>query len=607
MENKSFTPLFSKNDVIKIIRFFLKKEKAGFTLTEVLVGTFLISIVFLGIFGAFQLGLKVVGLSKTRIDATALANQWIEIIRNLPYDQVGTKGVSLPYVVGILDSSTTTVRNNIKYIVEIQVQYIMDSADGIYGADTCNWDYKRAEVKVSWSGQFGGEVKLVTDVAPKNKVEEINTCTVQPGGILSVTVFDAYGKWEDWRGAPLIKIFNPETGEEITSYSPLTGKYDFPLTTSTYKVVISKDGYSSERTYGIDEVATPKKPHPIISENQLIETSFSIDRISSFSVDTLSPWGVDNFSDSFLNETKISEKSDVVVSSGQVNLATTTEGYLSSGYLISTSISPESLISWDEFSSSSSEPANTDLKYQIYYASGTDWLLIPDSDLPGNVTGFDNSLVNLSNLSTTTYSQLKIGGNFSTNAADTTPTLYDWQISWITSAATPIPNTTFNLQGAKIIGTDAEENLISKYSTTSTSNSSGHIDIPNLEWDYYTFSVSGTSLDLINTDPSPQPILLPPDTSLSVKLYLQAENSLLVTVKDTETLDPMPAASVRLFDTGLGYDTTQYTNANGQTYFIPLTAANYNLEIQAPGYSMESTTVSVSGDKTKIIKIGEVE
>ena len=274
-----------------------------------LVGAALMLIVFSGIFGAYQLGLKVVGLSKTRIDATALVNQQMEIIRNLSYESVGTEGASLPYAEGGLDPATTTVRNNIEYTINIQIKYIVDSADGLAAPeDDCYLDYKRAEVRVSWPGRFGGEVKLVTDVAPKNKIEETNTCLAQPGGILSVKVFDAYGQMVDF---PLIEIFNPETGGIITPYSPSTGEYDFPLATSTYKVVVSKPGYSSERTYGTNEVATPEKPHPIILENQLTEISFSIDRVSSFSVDTLSPWGTDNFSDSFLDETKISEKLSV--------------------------------------------------------------------------------------------------------------------------------------------------------------------------------------------------------------------------------------------------------------------------------------------------------
>ena len=94
--------------------------------------------------------------------------------------------------------------------------------------------------------------------------------------------------------------------------------------------------------------------------------------MSNFSIDTLSPWGSGNFSDSFLNENKISEKSDLTVSDGKVELATSDEGYLPNGYLISTEISPTSLIRWGELSFSDSKPTDTNIKYQIYYASGTE-------------------------------------------------------------------------------------------------------------------------------------------------------------------------------------------------------------------------------------------
>ena len=62
----------------------------GFTFIDVLVGTALMLIIFLGISGAYQLGLKVVSQSKARISATALANQRVEEIRNLSYKEVGT-------------------------------------------------------------------------------------------------------------------------------------------------------------------------------------------------------------------------------------------------------------------------------------------------------------------------------------------------------------------------------------------------------------------------------------------------------------------------------------------------------------------------------------
>jgi len=569
------------------------KSSKGFTLVETLVGTALMLIVFLGILGAYQLSLKVIGLSKAKIIATAIANGKIEKIRNLAYGSIGVQG-SFPE--GVLEATTDTVQNNIQFTIETRVDYMVDLADGeVLPQDECPNDYKRAQVKVSWPGRFGGQVILVTDIAPKNLIEECST----GGGILSVSVFDAYGIMVP---SPLIEIKDPATDETLKTATPFEGRYYFSLAASTYKVVVSKDGYSTERTYGTDEITTPENPHPAILEGKSTPISFSIDKLSNFSIDTLSPGGEGYFFDSFSDETKISESSNIFVSDGNINLTETEGVYSPSGYLISTAVAPESLIKWKELSFNDSTPADTQILYQFLYFDGENWILIPDADLPGNSDGFGNSPIDLSKLNIVNYPQLKLKGNLSTQSSVISPTLYDWQISW--TEAIPIPNATFHLQGQKTIGSDEGENPVYKYSQDKTSNSSSHIDLSNLEWDLYTFSIAPASgLDLINIQPSPQPINLPPDTSASVKLYLDAQNSFLLTVRDNNNLEPIFSATVRLYNTGLGYDQTQYTNAKGQTYFIPLDNATYNLEISSLDYLPVSTTVSISGDETETIKL----
>jgi len=578
----------------------LKSQKLkSFTLIEVLVGTFLVLIVFLGIFGAFQLGLKVIGQSKNKITATAIANGEIEQIRNLPYQSIG---VINGFPDGVLEASARTILNNIEYKIERRIDYLVDPADGIVSPDDdCPNDYKRVEVKVFWAGQFGGQVALITDIAPQNLAEE---CAVG-GGILSISVFDAYGIMVV---SPLIEVKDPDTDQTLKTATPIEGKHYFSLAASTYKVVVSKDGYSTERTYGTDEITTPANPHPIVLEGQLTGKSFSIDKLSSLSVNTLSPFGTDSFSDTFNDTSKISESSGILVFNGEVSLSKMDNPYESSGFLTSISIIPQNLESWDEFFWTDSEPAGTEILYQVLYFDEENWVLIPDTDLPKNSLGFGLSPVNLSKLNTTSYSQLRLKGNLSTNDLTISPTLYDWQVSWITSTPTPIPNVKFNLRGAKILGQDSNENPVYKYSQNLTSDSQGQIDIPNLEWDSYTFSVDPASgLDLVSIDPSPQPINLSPNTNLAVKLYLDSQNSLLLTVLNSLTLEPIFAVTLRLYNTDLGYDLTQYTNEKGQTYFIPLAAATYNLEAQASGYLAFSTPVSISGDMTKIIKLEQIE
>ena len=177
-----------------------------------------------------------------------------------------------------------------------------------------------------------------------------------------------------------------------------------------------------------------------------------------------------------------------------------------------------------------------------------------------------------------------------------------------------IHNITFTLIGTKIIGLDSEENPVPKYSQAHTVNGAGRIEIANLEWDSYIFFIDRetTGLDLVAVESPPgveteQPIDLLPNTQLSIRLVLRAENSLLVTVQDFETNEPIFSAGVRLQNTGLEYDKAQYTDDKGQTYFIPLEAGTYDLTVEAPGYQGYVGTVPVSGDTTQTISLERIE
>jgi len=586
--NKNFDSRFST--------FYFQK---GFTFIDVLIGTFLMLVAFLGIFAAFQLGMKVVVQSKSRIEAIAIAKGEIEKIRNLPYQSIGVQG-SFPD--GELEPETNITRNQVNYKIERRVDFVLDSTDGLSSPeDECPNDYKKVEVKVSWQGRFPGEEKLVTDIAPKSLAQECEDV----GGILAVSVFNALGQMIN---SPLIEIRNPDADEVLKTATPAKGEHYFALSPATYKVVVSKDGYSSERTYGSDEIAIPERPHPIVLEGQLTEISLSIDKVSSFSVDTLSPWGVAYFSDSFSDESQVAESSNLVVGGGEAVLAQVEGQYQSPGYLISITILPENLVEWDEFSFSDSTPDFTQIVYQILYFDGENWLLIPDSDLPGNSIGFEVSPVDLSVLDPILYPQIRLKAVLSTSDGTVSPVLNEWQLSWKNSEPTPIANATFHLQGEKIIGKDESEEPVYKYSEDWLSGFDGHIDILNLEWDSYTFSVDPASdLDLVSIDPSPQPIDLLPDTNVAVSLYLEAENSFLVTVRDSETQAAIFSADVRLFNTNLGYDETLYTDEKGQVLFIPLEEAIFNLEVGAPGYGDFSGTVNISGDIAEVVELERTE
>ena len=90
--------------------------------------------------------------------------------------------------------------------------------------------------------------------------------------------------------------------------------------------------------------------------------------------------------------------------------------YEQNGYLLSTEKSPSFIIQWDRFSFSDFEELQTDIQYQIFYATSSEWFLVPNIDLPGNSLGFDSSPVDLSLLSISDYPKLRVKGNFSTRS-----------------------------------------------------------------------------------------------------------------------------------------------------------------------------------------------
>lgn len=573
----------------KIFAYFM--ENRAFTLIETLIVIGLMIIVFTGIYGAFQAAMKMSGQSKSQVVAIALANQKIEEIRNLSYNDVGTIG-GIPS--GNIPQIETTTTNNVDYTIKTTIIYIDDPFDGLTtSTDSLPRDYKRVKVKVSWPGFWGGEVSLISDIAPKG-IE-----TEQGGGTLIIWALNASGQGIAQAD---IHLYNDQVSPKIDAYYQTNDSGFFvlagvPTSTENYKTTIVKNGYSQERTYGKEEVVNPVKPHLSVFERQLTEVSFSIDKLSSFSIETRAR---ESFDDDFENYNKLSDYNNISISAGEVKLAEIA-GYATSGYLISQEVSPNGLINWDRIIWQDQESGATDIKYQVFYATDTIWNLVPEIDLPGNVAGFDESPIDISNLDISNYPKLKIKGNLSTSATSTTPVLFDWHLIYNTPL---IANVDFHLQGLKIIGTNAAEEPVYKYNKDHSSDFNGKLNLLELEWDSYLFSATTTTnMDLVETIPSPQPINLLPATTTSVKLYFKAENSLLIEALDASTSDPIFGADVRVYNTGLGYDKSKPSNEQGQTYFIPLEQAVYDIEIIKTGYQTATTTANVFGKTFKTINL----
>lgn len=269
----------------------------GFTFIDILVGTGLILIIFLGIFGAYQLSLQIIRQTKIKTTATALANEKIESLRNLSYASLGTNPHAIDEPAGEVPQLVSVTQNNITYEVETKIIYISDCFDGPRSdscptapeTDVCPRDYKRAIVKVSWQSFGTGEVLTKTDFSPQNIIQEEAACTGAPAGVLATSAFNALGEAVQ---SPLIEIINPLTGFVLTTAEPWSGKNDFVITPETYKVKVSKTGYSVSQTYNAGDnyngkiIAESIKSHPVVYDGRLTAFGLSIDKISLMNIQT---------------------------------------------------------------------------------------------------------------------------------------------------------------------------------------------------------------------------------------------------------------------------------------------------------------------------------
>ncbi len=136
----------------------------GTAILDSIVAIALFAVLFVGLFGLLQVGVKTVTVHKARAGALTLARSEIESIRSLDYSAVGVQGGNPS---GNVVSSKTVVLNNITYTINVDITWHDDPGDGIGNADTNPNDYKAVRVQVSWSEHVGktGSVVLSTFVS----------------------------------------------------------------------------------------------------------------------------------------------------------------------------------------------------------------------------------------------------------------------------------------------------------------------------------------------------------------------------------------------------------------------------------------------------------
>ena len=572
------------------------KTSRGMTLIDVIVGTSIMLIVFLGIFGAFKISIELVYSTKAKTGAVSILTERFEHIRSLPYESVGTVG-GIP--TGAIPQLEEVHLNGVIYIISTLVQYTDAPEDGLDALDEngITADYKTVKVEVVWSVKGSSRSTFaVTRVAP------IGQESLEGGGTLRVNVFDQNA---DAVSGATVRIVNSLAvpAIDVSAETNASGAVSFPGApgASGYEVYVSKSGYSSAQTYGVTaQNPNPSPIHVSVVESQTTTVSLAIDVNASLNFYTYEPAGPGSFDDTFANGSQLSGTTGVVVLGGALILEEDVDtGYAGSGSAFSTTVSPDYLASWTQVSFASDVPENTALAVSVYYFDGSAYVLVPDSDLAGNSGGFDGGVINVSMLDTATYSALRLGASLSTQDSLITPELLDWSVSYV-AGPSPLPNVSFDIRGTKTIGTDSGGQLLYKYEDVFTTNASAEWNIDPVEWD--TYLVNLVDVDEYDVHERCPNVVSPmPGEALNVSVMLGVDTARSLRVAVTEGSGaPSVGATVTL--TG-PVNANGTTGTCGQAYFGALPLGTYAVTISKSGFETSVEDVGVAGETEHVISL----
>lgn len=568
----------------------------GMSLVEVIIAAAVIVLVFGGLMASFQLMVALIGKSKAESGALALANERLEYIRSLPYNDVGTVG-GIPS--GNLAQNASTTLNGVVYFERVLIEYV-DAEDDGTGADDENGivaDYKRVKVEYSWDDKGETDsLSLISNIVPEG-IE-----TTEGGGTLRVNVFDA--TVQPVSGAE-VRLYNDSgtTTIDTIRYTNVDGVALFSGAPASagYEITVTADNFSTDGTYSATAGnPSPSPPHVAVLESQVSTMNFQIDALSSLALRTIGIPVTESFTDTFTDASGVSAVSNTVVSGGAVILSGA-PAYVSSGSVQSIAVTPSTFSSWETFSFTTDTPENTALSVQLYSSDGVSaYTLVSDSDLPGNSTGFATGTVAISTLDPLTHPSLALGATLTSSHASSTPRLLDWEITYTVSEP-PIGNVPLNFTSSKTIGTDSGGAPVYKYQATHTTDAGGDADIANFEWDVYTVAL-GTGLYDIAEACAGIPYILQPGANETLTLTLAPASAHSLRVR-AENVDGAPIPGVTVELARPDFNDSKSTSACGQVFFNELTTSDdYQLVLSAAGYNSETIpALEIDGATTEVI------
>jgi competence protein ComGC len=252
--------------------------KHGFTLIEVMVFLFIFTVTVLTFYQTMTDGVLAMATSKAKVGAVKLANEQMEMIRNIDYDKIALAPA------GPIENVTQVARSGKDYKIITTIELVDDPFDGESGTGDGKWqDYKKVKVKVFWDPTNEEKFVQVSSLFVPPGIE-----TVHAGGILIIKVID-------YSGQPIsnaeVNVTNSDTGISFTDYTDSEGKImlsGYAGSIQHYKAVVNKTGYYTVQSYEPYPVSSflPDEVHGSIIEGNYNEMSLMTDRLIDFKIDT---------------------------------------------------------------------------------------------------------------------------------------------------------------------------------------------------------------------------------------------------------------------------------------------------------------------------------
>lgn len=261
------------------------RDSKGFTLIETIVAIAIFSIILGGVLGLFTMLTRSTKTAREQIILSALSVSRLEIMRNLPYDNVGTASGNPNGSLPDFANPDTLTYEGRDFEIYYEVTYIDDPADGtiLASTDPVPNDYKQVKMYIE-NIATGKITSFVTNVSPRG-LEGLSNA-----GALFIESIDAAGQ-------PVPNATVSIVNNSIVPNINLSRQTDaqgnwievgLPASVNGYHISVTKSGYSTDSTYPITAGnPNPTKPDSTVQDGQVTQISFAIDVVSNLAIRTL--------------------------------------------------------------------------------------------------------------------------------------------------------------------------------------------------------------------------------------------------------------------------------------------------------------------------------